>query len=555
MTVVLRPHQIEAADAVEDAWREGVEWPIVDGCVSFGKSLLTMELARREVARGGRSIICTHVRELVEQNAKAGRALMPGTHIGINAAALKERTWRAPVISAAIQSIYRHAQSFGPVTQLGIDEAHLVAPGENGMYRELVRAMPNVRGFGVSGTVFRLQGGSLVEGEGALFTKIVYRYTIMDGIRDGYLVPPVAIPVDDKLDPSKLRIRQGDYTGDSQDAQMVAAMDNHIAQLIHYGSKLNLRKWLVFEASDKAVRLMTQRLNDWGIPADFILASKCAADDARRVRVIENYRNGRLRVLVGMNAVTTGLSVEEIDLLVMRRRTKSLGLFLQMIGRGLRTIGGNILASIAAGKEFCYVADFAGNCDELGPIDFLRIKDTKSRLISCEECGRRNAAAAAHCWSCDAVMTKNCPACLQPVAKGTLDCPHAGCGFDMRKETSAPTAAKLFDVPSGAALIATYKTGAERAGGWLAVVRVWDVPDGAIVQTGIGADQARHELRGPLAGAAKAARWLRVASEGVVVAVLVPNGGSRSHAKQISADGSEIIVPLPAVLAPSEAAA
>ena len=83
------------------------------------------ELARREMARGGRTIICAHTRELVTQNAAACRQLMPGVSIGINAAALDQRDWRAPIISASIQSVYKSPQYFGLITQILGDEAHL----------------------------------------------------------------------------------------------------------------------------------------------------------------------------------------------------------------------------------------------------------------------------------------------------------------------------------------------------------------------------------------------------------------------------------------------
>lgn len=133
----LRPHQIEAADAVEQAWRDGIARPLVDACVGSGKSLIMAELARRGWARGERSLILSHTRELVEQNAKACRAL--GLTCGINAAALGERTWRAPVISAAIQSIYKSANAFGPIDNIFIDESHLLPHSQQGMYREFLR--------------------------------------------------------------------------------------------------------------------------------------------------------------------------------------------------------------------------------------------------------------------------------------------------------------------------------------------------------------------------------------------------------------------------------
>lgn len=536
--ITLRSNQTDAVEAVEQSFRDGCMRPLVDSCVGSGKSLIFAELARREIERGGRVIIGAHTRELVEQNAKACRELMPDVHIGINAAALNERCWRAPVICAAIQSVYKYAHNFGPITQLGVDEAHLIPHSESGMYRELHRTLAYPRMVGGSGTVFRLQGGSLVEGEGAPFERVVYRYSILDGIRDGYLCPAFSVTADDKIDPTKLKTRQGEFTGDSQDAQMIERIDNHIAQMIHHGG--DRRAWLVFEASTKAARAMAARLNEWGVPAGLVLGETPAGE---RANAISAYRAGRLRCLVNVAALTTGFDVQEVDMLVMRRRTKSLGLYIQMTGRLLRTIGGHITSSIAAGKADGIVLDFAGNIDQHGPLDFIRPKDTKSRLVSCETCSARNAQAAARCWSCDAVMTKLCPACLETIAKYELDCPK--CAHDMRIDTTGRKETKLFDMPSGAALIASYKVvNSERVGGWQAIRRVW--VDEVTRETVAQANDGTFTLTASLATHAQTARWLRSDETGAA-AILIPNGASRSSARQILADGSELIVPMPGV--------
>jgi DNA repair protein RadD len=537
VTVTLRPNQIEAADAVEDAFRAGIMRPLVDSCVGSGKSLTMAEVARRANERGERVLICAHTRELVEQNAGACRAL--GLHVGINAAALNERTWRAPVISAAIQSVYSYGHNFGPIGMLLVDECHLLPHSEAGMYRKLHRALGSPRMPGFSGTVFRLQGGSLVEGEGAPFEKVVYRYSILDGIRDGYLVPAFSAPAADKIDPTKLRTRQGDYTPDSQDAQMIALMDNHIAQMIAHGR--DRRAWLVFEASTKAAKAMTQRLNEWGIAAGLVLGETPAGE---RAAAIAAFRQGRLKCLVNVAALTTGFDVQEVDMLVMRRRTKSLGLYIQMTGRLLRTIGGHIDRSVLAGKADGIVLDFAGNIDQHGPLDFIRPKETRVNLTSCETCGARNPSAARSCWSCHSPLTKLCPACLTEIVKGTLDCPH--CDHDMRTgERDAAAGPKLLETPSGAALIASYKTGVERQGGWMPVRRAWESPEGMVLADANG---GRWSLPPALAAHAVDARWVR-GEDGAVDALLVPNGGSRTTVLQITADGVALPIPMPGAVA------
>jgi DNA repair protein RadD len=530
--IQLRPNQLAAADAVEDAFRSGINRPLVDSCVGSGKSLIMAEVARRAVARGERVIIGAHTRELVEQNALACRAL--GLTCGINAAALGERTWRSPVISAAIQSVYKSAASFGPISLFLGDEAHLWPHAESGMYRSLIRDLGVERAAGFSGTVFRLQGGSLVEGEAAPFDKVVYRYSIIDGIRDGYLVPAFSETTVDKIDPSRLKTRQGEFTGDSQDAQMLELIDNHIAQMVTLGERR--RAWLVFEASTKAAKAMCARLNEWRIPTGLVLGETPAA---QRAAAIQAFRAGRLRCLVNVAALTTGFDVQEVDMLVMRRATKSLGLYIQMTGRLLRTIGGNIEASAAAGKPDGTVLDFANVLATHGPLDFIRPKDTAAALVSCECCNKRVPVAALRCWNCDAAMTKLCPACLEPVAKGTLDCPH--CEHDFRiGPREEGKAAKLLDTPSGAALISTYRPVAERAGGWLPIRKVWEQAG----QVSVVAAEGTFELPATLAALAKDARWIRVEGE-EVLGLLVPNGANRSSVRMYARDGSLLIVPMP----------
>lgn len=536
MTVVLRPNQHEAVQATIDAFRAGLLRLLIDSCVGSGKSLTIAEIGRIFVDMGMRVLVVTHVRELVEQVAAAGEAL--GLRVGVNAASLNRRDWRAPFIVAAIQSVFRNGQSFGPIDVLLIDECHLVPHGDMGMYRQLIRDLGVQRVIGLSGTVFRLQGGSLVDGEGALFQKVVYRYSIIDGIRDGYLVPAFSATVDDKVDASRLKISQGEYTGSSQDVQMIAMMDNHICQLLLAGA--DRKRWLIFEASTKAAKAMTQRMNEWGIPTGLVLGT---TPPGERAATIAAYRQGRLRALVNVAALTTGFDVQEVDLLVMRRKTASLGLYIQMIGRGLRTIGGNLETSIAAGKSDCLVFDYADNISTHGVLDFIRPKDTVSKMVSCESCNKRNPVAARNCWSCDEPMMKLCPACLEPVQKGTLDCPH--CQHDMRTgggEARKPAA--LLDTPSGAALIAAYKTGAERLGGWLPIRKAWE-KDGASWVLTVNGDA--FQLPEVLAAHAVDARWIRV-SEGALAGLLVPNGASRNSVRQYGLGGDFLIVPMPGLV-------
>lgn len=538
MTFDYRRHQLEAADAVENAFRAGIDRPLVNMCVGSGKSLTMAELARRNWQRGERTITLVHRPELALQDKKANDTV--GVPCGLNVAKLGERTWRGPNICAMINSVYTNPHAFGVVQNIFVDECHMIPHSEAGMYRAFLRAFPSARIVGFSGTTFRLQGGSLIDGEGALFTKEVYCYSILDGIRDGYLVPAFSANADDKIDVSKLKKTAGEYTAASQDAQMIALMDSHIMQMLVGG--VDRKAWLIFEASQKAAIAMAERLNAWGIPAAVIIDKT-----KNREAILQAFDRGQLRALVNVETLTTGYDSQRIDLVCFRRRTMSLGLYIQMCGRGLRTIGGNMESSIAAGKSNCIYYDFAGLIDQHGPLDFIRPKETKSKLVSCEACGKRNAGAAMRCWSCDEPMTKNCPACLEPIQKGLLDCPL--CGHDMRVggDPASPPAQKLLERPSGAALIASYKTGTAREGGWLPVRWVGN-QDGVVT---VATADSQHVITGSLISYCDKARWIRCSEEGTVDAVLIPNGSSRTSVLQVTLGAAGVVqlpVPMPSAV-------
>lgn len=483
-------------------------------------------------SRRERTLILSHRQELTVQDGKALGQV--GLSYGLNAAALGERTWRAPAISAMINSVYKDALSFGDIQNILIDECHLIPFAASGMYHEFLRGFPNANIAGFSGTPFRLQGGSLVGSEDSFFDQIVYDYGLKDGIEDGYLVPVFSAQADDQIDASLLRKVGGEYTSKSQDMQMDALMDSHISQMVMNGA--DRRAWLIFEASQKMAIAMAARLNAWGVPADVIIDKT-----KNRKQILDNFSDGRLRALVNVEALTTGYDSQRIDLVCMRRKTASLGLYTQMVGRGLRTIGGNIESSIAYGKSDCVVFDFAGNITQHGALDLIEPKESKVRLVECEECGKRNGAAAARCWSCDALMTKLCPGCTETVTKGTLDCPH--CGYNMRTggAGSDPKPQSLLEKPSGAALISSFGAIAPKAGGWLPVRKVWH-GDGMTILDGNG---DRWSLPAAFEAHAKDARWIR-GENGVVAAILKRNGSSHSSALQVTHDGLVMPVPMPA---------
>ena len=120
----------------------------------------------------GRVIILAHVRELLEQAAEKLRAVAPDLPVGIYSAGLKRRDLGYAVTIAGIQSVYQKACDIGPVDLVIVDEAHLIAPDGEGMYRTFLADMqqinPQVRVIGTTATPFRMRSGTICTPENIL---------------------------------------------------------------------------------------------------------------------------------------------------------------------------------------------------------------------------------------------------------------------------------------------------------------------------------------------------------------------------------------------------
>lgn len=104
---VLRPYQIEAADAVSAAHRSGVAGPGVVLPTGSGKTSVIAELVRREVIAGRRVLMIAHRNELIEQMSDAVVAVHPLGPAPAKIGGPHRGDPDAQVISATVQSLQR----------------------------------------------------------------------------------------------------------------------------------------------------------------------------------------------------------------------------------------------------------------------------------------------------------------------------------------------------------------------------------------------------------------------------------------------------------------
>lgn len=401
----LRTYQREALDATYEFFVENSGNPICSIPTGAGKSLIIATLFREALEwwPDTRVICLTHVKELITQNFSELIELWPEAPAGIHSAGLNLRDTQSPIIFAGIQSIYKRAAHFPLTDLIVIDECHLVSRKTEGMYLQFLEDMlklnPSLKVIGLTATPFRLDSGMLHEGDGRLFTDLIYEANVKDLIEQDYLAPPISGSGEAQIDTSDVGLRGGEFIPGQLEA---AALDPKTIERICdeiVSAGHDRIGWLVFACGIKHAKLLCDELRDRGI------ITECAFGDTpsvERARIIDGFKRHDIRALVTVGILTTGFNAKHVDLLAVVRPTKSTGLWIQMVGRGLRQ-------SPETAKENCLILDFGGNLARHGPIDDPIVKtpgkraedeEKSSPMKLCAACGTENPIAARWCYAC-----------------------------------------------------------------------------------------------------------------------------------------------------------
>lgn len=424
MKLKLRPYQRPARQAVFDYIRDnpGLN-PLVAMPTGSGKTAVIVDLVNHAHTKWNTKIlVISHVKEILEQNysalsnwldmdtfdhedanSKISECNDPNADketsvLGMYSAGFDKREIRQVTV-AGIQSIYKKANLFKDYKFIIVDECHLISPDNNSMYQKFFDELDNPRICGLSATCFRLGQGYLTTPPNNLFHEIVYDLTSMDSfnqlVKDGYLCDLVSKSTGIKLDPDKIKKIKGDYsvTDMSDKFDRWEITSKAVNEIITAGA--NYKKWLIFAIDIEHADHIAEALNEKNISAMSIHTKS----DLDRDFLLNEFRQNRIRALVNVNILTTGLDIRDIDLVVLLRPTTSPVLHVQMIGRGMRPY---------PGKDHCLVLDFAGNTLRLGPINDVHVEtkrkgkgDPPAKMCPVDKCKTICHIKAKFCPKCN----------------------------------------------------------------------------------------------------------------------------------------------------------
>jgi DNA repair protein RadD len=399
----LRPYQREAVDAIYAYFQEKDGNPLVVMPTGTGKSVVIAGFLRESLYTWNdtRVIVLTHVRELIQQNFNALLRAWPDAPAGIYSAGLNRREMDSQIVFAGIQSIYKRAYEVQRCDLVLIDECHLLAKSESGMYRQFLKTLkvinPDLKVIGFTATPFRMDQGMLYEGDDAIFTDLAYDVPILRMIKEGYLVPLVPKQTKMTLDVSGVHVRGGEFIAkELEDAVNKAEITTGAVDEIVTGGR-DCGSWLIFCSGVDHAKNVCQEIRSRDITCEVIHGELPLPE---RDRILRDFKDGRVRCITNMNVLTTGFDAPGVDMIGMLRPTKSQSLYVQMLGRGTR---------LSEGKEDCLVLDFAGNTKRHGPVDEIhkRVKRPgegdggEAPVKTCPSCQTICSAAALTCPTCN----------------------------------------------------------------------------------------------------------------------------------------------------------
>lgn len=396
----LRPYQALAKQCAWDYLRNAEGNPAIVLPTGAGKSPLMAAMAQDAVQQwNGRVAVLAHTQELVLQNSQKMRAVWPEAPMGIYAAGLKRRDRFDPILFCQIQSVAHRASELGRFDLLLIDEAHRIPLKGEGRYLQFIadcqQANPNVRVVGMTATPYRLQGQAVpVCGVGHILTEIAFEARIPDLIRDGFLSPLVS-KAGECPDLSGVAKRGGEYIEEALADAMLPLVERSVADLL--SRTQGRRSGIVFCVNVKHAQAVADELMQAGETVALLYQGSPGRKDA-----IDGHQSGKYRWLVNVNIASEGYDNPMIDVVAMKRPTKSPGLYYQQVGRGLR---------LCPGKVDCLVLDYAMNVTEHGAVDEIRVQSARP--------GRAAAVMSG--------KTKECPQCenLVPIQTRTCACGYA----------------------------------------------------------------------------------------------------------------------------------
>ena len=333
----LRPYQSEVKQKIYEAWKTQrsimLQMPTGTGKTRvFCSIVIDIHKESIKTKKAIKVLVLVHRRELIEQ-ASETLGLKYNIAHGIILSRYFEQK-KMPTQIASVQTLKKRLSNWSnkKFDYIIIDEAHhALAP----TYKSIIDEFSTAKILGVSATPYRLSGESFT----SIFQKLIQSYTVLEFIEKGFLsnYKYYSIPPQSNLNIRIQNITDLDINGDYSEKAMFNILNSVKIRadiMRAYENYAKGKKGIVYTINKRHNFQIAELYKSHGISVKAIDSDTSAEE---RGIIIEDFKRGNIQVLCNVNIFSEGFDCPDIEFIQLARPTKSLSLFLQQVGRGLRT--------------------------------------------------------------------------------------------------------------------------------------------------------------------------------------------------------------------------
>lgn len=352
----LRDYQVENKRKIYEAWQSHRS-VMLQMPTGTGKTRLFVSIAKDLHNWGAKNkmavkiLILAHRKELIDQistNVGVRYGLAHGLIVSQN-----QENRLYPVQVGSVPTLNRRLEKWSDkdFDVIIIDEAHHVKANS---YKKILSEYPTARILGVTATPYRLNGA----GFRPEFDELIISPSVAEFIKRGYLCEYDYYSIkSESLLQNQINNMALNLDGDYLDSAMMDVMDRDSIRAGIIETYLKIakgKKGIVYTVNCDHNRHICEKFISEGVKA---VAIDSDTPKEKRDEIVRNFRNGKIDVLCNVNIFSEGFDCPDVEFIQLARPTKSLSLFLQQIGRGLRP---------CAGKERAIILDNVGLYNKFG---------------------------------------------------------------------------------------------------------------------------------------------------------------------------------------------
>lgn len=309
MTFDLYDYQKELVIKARKSLATGNKGVLIQSPPGSGKSVVIAEIARLTTDKGNRVMFLVHRKELVEQITETFK----GNEVDLDLCTIM-----------TVTKVANRLELLPKPSLIITDETH---HSRAKTYRNIYDYYSNVPRLGFTATPWRMNGKGFED----IYSEMVEGKSVKWLIENNRLAPYeyYSIP---EADIGKLqKSSTGDYTNKSIEKALKSTIFGDVVE--NYTKVASKQKTILYAHSIEYSEKFADEFKSAGIKAVHVDSKTPSAE---RDEVMNDFRNGKIKVLCNVDLISEGFDVPDCTCVIMARPTDSLVLYLQQSMRCMR---------------------------------------------------------------------------------------------------------------------------------------------------------------------------------------------------------------------------